>query len=224
MRTFAISDIHGNNELFRVALRQIDFKKEDKLFLLGDFIDRGIDSKGVLDTVIQLLENGYHLECLMGNHEKMLLDASLSTDHLHQWLLNGGYATLDSFKVNAVEEIPSRYFSLINSFKYFVEDENFVFVHAALNMKIANPLMDMETILWERNPARYLDLDWLGNRKLIHGHTPTSQAAILKAIENDSKTICIDNGSFVNRKNYGTLCVLHLETLEVNFCQRSRST
>ncbi len=219
MRTFVISDIHGNNELFREALNEVGFKKEDKLVLLGDLIDRGIDSKGVLDSVIQLQENGYNVVCLMGNHEQMLLDAPLSKDHLNHWLLNGGDQTLNSFRINSLKKIPPMYLNLINTFKYFEENENFIFVHAALNMKIADPLMDVDTILWERNPAKYLSLDWLGNRKLIHGHTPTSQVEILKAIENNEKIICIDNGSFINRKNYGTLCVLHLETFAIKFCQ-----
>jgi serine/threonine protein phosphatase 1 len=222
MRTFVISDIHGNNELFREALKEIGFEKEDKLILLGDLIDRGIDSKGVLDSVIQLLESGYNIECLRGNHEQMLLDAPLSKNHLNHWLLNGGDQTLYSFRINSIKKIPPKYLNLINGFKYFDEDENFVFAHAALNMKIADPLMDIDTILWERNPAKYLNLDWLGNRKLIHGHTPTSQAEILKAIENDERIICIDNGSFINRKNYGTMCVLHLESLGVKFCKINR--
>ena len=97
MRTFVISDIHGNNELFRKSLKLVAFKKSDKLILLGDLIDRGIDSKGVLDTTLLLLETGLDVECLMGNHEKMLLDAFLNTNNLNQWLLNGGDKTLSSF-------------------------------------------------------------------------------------------------------------------------------
>src|SRR3954465_8938650 len=130
MRTFVISDIHGNNELFREALNEVGFKKEDKLILLGDLIDRGIDSKGVLDSVIQLLESGSNVVCLMGNHEQMLLDAPLSKNHLHHWLLNGGDQTLNSFRINSVYKIPPKYLDLINTFKYFDEDANFVFAHA----------------------------------------------------------------------------------------------
>lgn len=217
MRTFIISDIHGNNELFRKSLKQIGLKKTDKLLLLGDLIDRGPDSKGVLDTIILLLESGFNIECLIGNHEKMLLDASLNTNNLNLWVINGGDKTLSSFLTSSIEKIPLKYYELLNSFKYFLEMDNFIFVHAALNMKIENPYTDTETILWERDPFKYLNIEWLGNRKLIHGHNPKSQEFILKSIENDEKIICVDNGTYLNKKNYGTLCVLELENLKLNF-------
>jgi serine/threonine protein phosphatase 1 len=217
MRTFAISDIHGNNELFRKALKAIGLKKVDKLIILGDLIDRGPDSKGVLDTIILLLENGFNLDCLIGNHEQMFLDAKLNTNNLNQWLINGGDKTLSSFLTGSIEKIPSKYYNLINGFKYFFEHENCIFVHAALNMKIEDPFSDIDTILWERNPIEYVDEIWLGHRKLIHGHNPQSQKEILRAIENNEKVICIDNGAYMSKSGYGSVCVMQLETLNVRF-------
>ena len=217
MRTFVISDIHGNNELFRKSLKEIEFKKTDKLILLGDLIDRGGDSKGVLDTIFLLIENGFDLECLMGNHEKLLLDAPLNTNNLTQWLLNGGDKTLSSFLTSSIEKIPSKYIKLINTFKYFIEYQSFILVHAALNMKIDNPFTDVNTILRERDPFKYLNLEWLGSRKLVHGHNPKDKNFIIQSIENNEKIICVDNGSYLNKENYGTLCVLQLENLKLNF-------
>ena len=104
MRTFVISDIHGNNELFRNSLKQVGFNQEDRLILLGDLIDRGVDSKGVLDTVMLLMDTGFNLDCLIGNHEKMFLDASLSTTNLNHWLRNGGDKTLASFLTISIEK------------------------------------------------------------------------------------------------------------------------
>jgi len=217
MRTFVISDIHGNNELFRNSLKQVGFNQEDRLILLGDLIDRGVDSKGVLDTVMLLMDTGFNLDCLIGNHEKMFLDASLSTINLNHWLRNGGDKTLASFLTNSIEKIPPNYFELISSFKYYLEIENFIFVHAALNMNIDKPFTDIHTILWERNPDKYLNGKWMENRKLIHGHHPRSQEEILQAIENDEKVICIDNGIYFSKPEFGTLCILQLETLKVSF-------
>lgn len=217
MRTFIISDIHGNNELFRKSLKQIGYKKTDKLIILGDLIDRGSDSKGVLDSVFLLLESGFNVECLIGNHEKMFLDALLSTNNLNLWLLNGGDKTLSSFFTSSIEKIPLKYYELLNSFKYFSEMENYIFVHAALNMKIENPYSDIHTILWERDPLKYINMEWLGKRKLIHGHNPKNQESIIKSIENDEKIICIDNGTYLNKMNFGALCVLELENLKTFF-------
>ena len=217
MRTFAISDIHGNNVLFRKALKQIAFKKSDKLILVGDLIDRGQDSKGVLDTVLLMLESGLDVECLMGNHEKLFLDSILNTNILNQWLINGGDKTLSSFLTSSIEKIPRKYFDLIKSFKYYKEDEGFVLVHAALNMKIKNPFSDLEVLLWERDPFKYLDKTWLGNRKLIHGHNPQSQNTIIESIDNNEQIICIDNGAYLKKENYGSVCVLQLENLKQIF-------
>jgi serine/threonine protein phosphatase 1 len=216
-RTFLISDIHGNNELFRKSLKQIGLKKTDKLLLLGDLIDRGSDSKGVLDTIFLLLDNGFEVDCLIGNHEKMLLDAYLNTNNLNLWLVNGGDKTLSSFLTGSIEKIPKKYQDFIKSFKYFIETDGFIFVHAALNMNIENPYSDTDTMLWEREPLKHLNDGWLKNRKLIHGHHPKSQDAILKSILNNEKVIGIDNGTYLKKEGYGTLCVLELETLNVKF-------
>lgn len=217
MRTFVMSDIHGNNELFRKALKHVVFKKADKLIILGDLIDRGKDSKGVLDTVLLMIESGLNVECLMGNHERMFLDAKLNSDNLNQWLFNGGDKTLASFLTSSIEKIPQKYFEFINSFKYYKEIDNYILVHAALNMQIENPYSDLITLIWEREPIKYLNKEWLGNRKIIHGHSPKSQNIITKSIVENEQIICIDNGTFLKKDNYGSLCIFQLENLSPTF-------
>lgn len=217
MRTFVLTDIHGNNELFKKSLKRIDLKKADRLIILGDLIDRGNDSKGVLDTLLSLYEYGFYVKCLIGNHEKMFLDAFLNTNNLNHWLVNGGDKTLSSFLTSSIDKIPKKYFDLINSFEFYYESENYIFVHAALNMKIENPFLDIETILWEREPSKFIDNGWLGNRKLIHGHNPQNKESILNSINGNEKIICIDNGTYINKANYGSMCVLELDNFSVKF-------
>ncbi len=75
-RLFAIGDIHGCfDSLKELVENKIQLQKDDKLILLGDYIDRGDKSKEVVDYIIGLLENGFDVIPLMGNHEAMLLDA-----------------------------------------------------------------------------------------------------------------------------------------------------
>ncbi|RED26930.1 serine/threonine protein phosphatase 1 [Flavobacterium cutihirudinis] len=217
MRTFVISDIHGNNVAFRKALKHVKLKKTDRLIILGDFIDRGEDSKGVLDTILLLKEHNFDLVCLKGNHEQMLLDAFDNVNNLNSWIKNGGEKTLLSFLTSSINKIPSKYIDLIKSFAYYYENENFVFVHASLNMTIENPFTDIETILWEREPFKYYNENWIKNRILIHGHSPTAQNVIVSSIENKNKIICIDNGSFLKREEYGSICILELENYKYNF-------
>ncbi|MCF8254886.1 MAG: metallophosphoesterase [Bacteroidia bacterium] len=217
MRSFVISDIHGNNELFRKALKQVNYKKSDKLFILGDLIDRGSDSKGVLDTIFLLLENGFNIECILGNHEQMLIDSIENPKKLNQWLINGGDKTLSSFLTGSIERIPSKYFDLIRTFRYYIEYNNYILVHASLNMKIENPFSDLQTMIWERNQKLNYNGEWLKNRRLIHGHNPQEMEQIINSIKCKDSVIGIDNGTFLKKENYGSLCILQLENLEVNF-------
>lgn len=217
MRTFLISDIHGNNTLFRKSLKTVGLKKSDKLIILGDLIDRGKDSKGVLDTILLMQENGFEIEILLGNHEEMFLESFKNINNLNKWMLNGGDKTLQSFLTSQIEKIPTKYVDLIKSFKTHLEIDNYILVHAAVNMKISDPFQDIDTLLWEREPINFLDLDWLGKRKVIHGHHPKSKTEIAEAIKNRNPIIGIDNGVYLKNKNYGSLCILELETLKYQF-------
>lgn len=217
MGTFVISDIHGYNDTFRKALKFIKLKKTDTLILLGDLIDRGNDSKGVLDTVLLLIENGFNIICLKGNHEQMLIEAFDSIQSKINWLKNGGDMTLSSFYTSSIEKIPPSYIDFIKSFKSFYTYNNFIFVHAGLDMNLENPFADEYSLLWMRDPENYLNETWLQNRTVIHGHNPTSQNQIKENINNRAKIICIDNGCFMKREGYGSMCVLEIENLSYNF-------
>src|SRR5690606_20853817 len=111
-------------------------KKNDTLFILGDLIDRGKDSKGVLDTVFLLLEHGFDVRCLRGNHEQMLLDSFTSVSDKVNWMRNGGKETLKSFMTSELEKIPSKYIEFLESLNFYFNYQNYIFVHAAINMKI----------------------------------------------------------------------------------------
>jgi len=219
MRAFVLTDIHGKNDLFRKALKIIGLKKTDKLFILGDVIDRGEDSKGLLDTILLLLDSGFDINCLIGNHEKLFLDAFLDYNKLNLWLINGGNKTLSSFLTSSIEKIPQKYVNLIKSFKYHIEYEQYILVHAALNMKIEKPFSDIQTLIWEREPFKFLDESWLGDRKLIHGHNPTNQSEIQNSIHNNSPIISVDNGVYMNKEGFGNLCIMELNSMQIKFIQ-----
>ncbi|WCC43993.1 metallophosphoesterase [Tenacibaculum finnmarkense] len=129
MRTFVISDIHGKNALFRKALKSVKLKKTDTLIILGDLIDRGENSKGVLDTIFLLKDNGFNVELVLGNHEKMFLDSFENEEEHTKWMINGGDKTLMSFLTSKIEKIPKKYIELINSSKNYLLKDNFILVH-----------------------------------------------------------------------------------------------
>ena len=75
-RIFAIGDIHGCSKTFKkLLLDKIKINKSDTIYCVGDYIDRGEDSKGVIDFILDLRAEGYTIHTLRGNHEQMLLDS-----------------------------------------------------------------------------------------------------------------------------------------------------
>jgi serine/threonine protein phosphatase 1 len=216
MRTFVISDIHGKNAVFRKALKSVKLKKKDTLIILGDLIDRGDNSKGVLDTIFLLKDHGFNVELVLGNHEKMFLDSFHDEKEHTKWMINGGDKTLMSFLTSKIEKIPKKYIELISSSKNYLIKDNFILVHAGLNMKIQDPFSDIKTILWERKPKELLNKKWLGNRIIIHGHTPQKKTEIISQLS--ERIIGIDNGNYLNKKDdFGSLTILELGSMKIQF-------
>jgi serine/threonine protein phosphatase 1 len=172
-RQIAIGDIHGCKYTFCALLDQISLTKDDELTLLGDYVDRGTDSKGVIDTIFKLRTEGYRVRTLCGNHEELMLNAlqSYATEHeLNYWLLKcGGKTTLKSFG----DSYP-QYELFFKTLPYCLADDNFIFVHAGLNFNHNDPLKVSQDMIWIRNWYHNINRDWLGKRIVIHGHTPIS--------------------------------------------------
>lgn len=218
MRIIAIGDIHGNNVRFRKALKSISLKKTDKLVLIGDLVDRGKESKEVLDTLFLLQENGFeNIIYIRGNHEQLLLDSFENESKEYLWIKNGGDKTLQSFKVNFCNEIPFKYIQLLKSSILYYEFEDYIFVHAGLNLSIEDPFKDEYSLLWTREMnEKDLINSKFAKKNVIHGHTPISQKQILDNLQN-SKIINIDNGVYFEKENFGSLAVLDLTNKRINF-------
>lgn len=220
MALFAIGDIHGCNQTFNALLDKFDFSKQDELVLIGDYIDRGPDSKGVLDTILKKRQQGYTIYCLRGNHEQIFLDAFTSISFtLQQFYRAGGKATLDSFGVKSVHEIDPYYLDFINSLPHFLEIGRFIFVHGGLNFEEANPLNDQDAMLWERFWHSQINYRWLGDRIIIHGHTPitkTEHEGMVALTKNGpDQAINLDTGCvYEDRTGMGVLSAINLDTFD----------
>lgn len=219
-RRFVLSDIHGCIETFRHLVEGvIRLEKSDTLYLLGDYIDRGPDSKGVIDFIMNLQSEGYAVYPLKGNHEQMLLDALEDQPFSEKlWRRHGGETTLQSFGVTQPISIPSTYIQFFASLKHFIELEDFILVHAGLNFKSTSPFDDLKSMLWIReyevNPFM------IKNRIIIQGHTPTPLNEIEASIKNSTNTyrIFLDNGCvYRNEDNFGNLCCLNLSDMKLNY-------
>lgn len=128
MKKYAISDIHGCFHTFKELLNKIGLNKSDELYLLGDYINRGSNSKEVIDFVIDLQNQNYAIKTLKGNHEEMVFDSI----ELEDWT-NGEEETLKSFGIKHLKELAKKYINWFSNLSHFIEYDEFIFVHAGLN-------------------------------------------------------------------------------------------
>lgn len=172
--TYAIGDIHGRADLLDTLLEQIAAHAADRahrLVFLGDYIDRGPDSAAVLRTVSRLnWAEPERVTCLMGNHERMLLDALLTPEAARHWLYNGGDATLDSFGARDLSGLPGDTLDWIEALPTLHGDAARWYVHAGLRPGKAASDSDVHDRLWIREP--FLEEDHDFGRHVVHGHTP----------------------------------------------------
>ncbi len=223
-RKFVITDIHGCAETFTALIQdEIDLKRTDKLYLLGDYIDRGPDSKGVLDFIMKLQEDGFDVHCLRGNHEQFMLDAHRNPENHQFWLENGGHACLKSFNAITIFDVPSEYTAFISRLEYFIELEDFLLVHAGFNFSSPHPFTDTHAMMNIRNMQ--VDKSLIRSRKILHGHTPTKLSEIKKAIQDPFKDhICLDSGCvYRNSPELGHLIALELTQWQLFVMPRKES-
>lgn len=225
MHKFAISDIHGCRKTFLALLDKIAFSKNDELFLLGDYVDRGPDSKGVLDVIFDLQKNGYTVRCLRGNHEAILLRSMYDLTGLDNWLQTDGKMTMDSFGVENAGDIPERYLEFLRELDYFFEVDGYILVHAGLNFNLFDPLEDQRDLLVIRRWYDAVRYDWLGERIILHGHTPIPFYEIENQLANleRARYLDLDAGCvFVpprhtDRDALGRLCAFDITNRRLTF-------
>jgi len=212
-RRFVIPDIHGCCRTFRSLVSEvIRLDHADELYLLGDMIDRGPDSKGVLDFILELCDQGFSIKGVKGNHEEMCLRAGEGLESMELWIANGGLATLRSFAAEYADEIPWRYRSLLRGLPNYILLDDFVIVHAALNFDSNDPFADTEAMLWMRECS--VDTSRIGDRRLVSGHTPVTREQLTASLS--TSRILIDNGCvFTGRPGLGSLTALELNSMRV---------
>lgn len=217
-RIFAIGDIHGCFKAMKELIEnKIQLSKEDKLIFLGDYIDRGPDSKKVLDYIIELQNNQYDIVPLRGNHESMLIDAWYNEKLVFKWIQNGGSETLLSFGTDKLKNIDSKYMHFLENLNYYYELDKYIFVHAGFNDSIDDPFSDKYSMLWNSR-EQYLN-PLLNDRTIIHGHAPVPLNIIQKQITNNTGVINIDGGCAYANVRYGKLIAFEVNTRTIRIAE-----
>ena len=214
-RLFAISDIHGCfNPFYELVVKIIKLKKSDQLILLGDYIDRGEQSKEVIDFILELQKSGFNVTPLIGNHEVMLLNSWDDPDILPLWMMNNGMPTLQSFGIGNIRDLNSKYLRFFNSLDYYLIFGNVIFVHAGFDDLADDPFLDKQTMIWEcrlsyNNPV-------LSSKTIIHGHRPKTVDYVERLINEKSQVIPIDTGCVYGaEKGYGFLSAIEVNSMKL---------
>jgi len=129
-RTLAIGDIHGCFNALTALVEAIDLQHDDTVITLGDYVDRGPESRGVIQFLMELTEY-CTLVPLLGNHEEMMLSVVVDGRAPQDWLRFGGTATLDSYGFSGdLDVIPSDHIEFLQACQSYCEIDTHFFVHA----------------------------------------------------------------------------------------------
>ncbi|PKV67265.1 metallophosphoesterase family protein [Pontibacter ramchanderi] len=216
MARYAISDIHGCSRTFKtLVLEQLQLKKTDELYLLGDYVNKGPDSKGVLDFIIHLQKQHCQVYCLRGNHDQMLLKAASKGESALNLSEQEKAMVLHNFGMRDFKKLPPTYASFIDALPFYFDLPDYFLVHAGFDFHQDDLFRDKEAML----NIRHYEVDWerLHNKRLLHGHTPTALHAIKKSVAHQDARINLDAGCvYYKNATYGNLVALDLDTNLLN--------
>ncbi len=186
-RTIAIGDIHGCAVALRAVIAAIELQPDDTLVTLGDYVSKGIDSKGVLDLLLKL-EARCQLIPLLGNHDAVMLGAIEGRLSLDGWKAIGGTVTLQSYgDSERLGDIPTKHADFLRRCRMWHETRTHFFVHAAYDPDIPLDEQDESTILWggirDGVPRPHVS-----GKTAVVGHTSQKNGELLDA----GHLVCID--------------------------------
>jgi serine/threonine protein phosphatase 1 len=169
-QTFVIPDIHGRLDLLREGLLQVAARSQgegDTIVAIGDYVDKGPDSKGVIDLLAAGVGERFRLVTLKGNHDAMMADALRDPSKMENWLGKGGDAALKSYGGEAAS-VPQAHIDWLDRLRLFYVDGQRLYIHAGVDPEIPLDQQGMETLLWKRYPKGWPD--GFGGLHVVHGH------------------------------------------------------
>lgn len=166
--TYVIPDIHGRSDLLKEALARIDVHAAGaggKLVLLGDYVNKGPDSCGVVERLLGGAPAGFSMVALKGNHDAMMVDALSDSAEMARWLARGGNAL---YSYGDVTSVPAAHIDWLDSRPLLHDDAHRIYVHAGVDPSL--PLIaQSEKALTTKRYAK-TDIGGYGARHVVHGH------------------------------------------------------
>ena len=226
---YAVGDIHGRLDLLRRLIADIVAnaamaRKSSRpvIVFLGDYVDRGPHSRGVIDQILQLTKaSDFEIHSLMGNHEQAMLWFLDDAKAGRGWAIHGGAETLASYGVappppQADDEawetarlalkhaVPAEHLAFLLSLELYLEIGGYLFVHAGIKPGVPLHKQSERDLLWIRDD--FLNASYTGDKVVVHGHTPAPEPVF------QSGRIGVDTGAYAT----GLLCAVRLFDLEMS--------
>jgi serine/threonine protein phosphatase 1 len=225
---YAVGDIHGRSDLLAKLLLQIEVDAatrpvaKKRLVFLGDYVDRGPDSRGVVDILLHHLPAGFSAHFLKGNHEALLLAFLADAERLDLWRINGGEATMASYGVDVgklettdapgeawreafASALPLAHLDFFRNLELQISAADYLFVHAGVRPGIPLDAQHEADLIWIR--GEFLDSSEPFGKIVVHGHTPEREPVVRP------NRIGIDTGAVYG----GRLTALRLQDGERGF-------
>lgn len=221
MRVYAIGDVHGCDAEFARLLERIDADHAGRaplrqiIILLGDLVDRGPDSAGVVQRAMELAQSGRDVRLIAGNHEELLLDSCIGEGKaLRVFARNGGRETALSYGVSEDDydaadfdqlhrllesHVPAAHRDFLTQMEQMIVIGDYAFVHAGVRPGVAFGEQSSADLRWIRD--RFLNHAEPFERFVIHGHT------ISDTVDEKPNRIGIDTGAYMG----GPLTAIALE-------------
>jgi serine/threonine protein phosphatase 1 len=232
-RVYAIGDIHGRVDLLADLHRRIldDAQRFAKprmvIVYVGDYVDRGLQSRAVIDTLLDQPLDGFEAIHLKGNHEAMMLQFLADPRAASGWLEIGGNATLLSYGVKPKEEqsllkrlaeaqeqlqrnVPAAHLSFLEGLRLHHTEGDYLFVHAGLKPRVPLDEQRERDLLWIRDDFLESTIDH--GKTVVHGHSISWDPEV------KANRINVDTGAFAS----GVLTCLVLDGSEISFLQTKR--
>lgn len=188
MATYAIGDIHGCLKAFETILGMARPGRDDTVVALGDYVNRGPDSRGVIERMLYL-KNETNLVALRGNHDASMVESRDNERMRRQWLRIGGKMTLESYAGGSLDGVPHGHWEFLSNFcRDWHETDTHIYVHATVDPNRGLGEQSIEDLHWERLTSKAKAHQ--SGKKVVCGHTSQRSGLPLDL----GHTVCIDTG------------------------------
>ena len=168
--TYVIPNIHGRDDLLGEALTGITARSAGEsgvIITIGDYVDKGPESKQVIDRLLSGVAEGWRFVALKGNHDAMMLDALRDPTKMAAWMEKGGDAALASYGGDPAA-VPQAHIAWLDRLRLIHVDAHRIYVHAGVDPEVPLDRQSETTLLWKRYPKGFSD--GFGHFHVVHGH------------------------------------------------------